>query len=46
MMFKYFCVVGTLHILEFVSEDTLGLEAFCFVAFSIAKENKPYTIGE
>jgi len=38
--------VGTLLISGFVSEDTLKLKASYRVAFAIAKENIPHTIGE
>jgi len=41
-----FRAVGTLPISGLVSEDTLGLEASYCVAFAIAKEKKPHTIGE
>jgi len=41
-----FRAVGTLPILGFVSEGTLGLEAAYCVAFAIAKGKKPHTIGE
>jgi len=37
---------GNLPISGFVSEDRLGLEASCHVAFEIVKEEKPHTIGE
>jgi len=40
-----FRAVGTLPIPGFVSEDTLGLEASCRIAFAMATENKPHTIG-
>jgi len=33
-----FRAVGTLRMLRFVSEDTLGLESSCRAAFAIAKE--------
>jgi len=41
-----FRAVGTLLTSWFVSEDTLGLEASCRVAFAIAKEKESHTIGE
>jgi len=41
-----FRAVETLPISGFVSEDTLGLQASCQVAFAITKEKKPHTIGE
>jgi len=40
-----FHAVGALPVSGFLSEDALGLEAFCRVAFAVAKE-KPRTDGE
>ena len=41
-----FRAAGTLPILGFCSEDKAGLEASYRVAYRIAKEKKPHTIGE
>ena len=41
-----FRAAGTLPKLEFCSEDKAGLEASYRVAYRIAKEKKPHTIGE
>jgi len=41
-----FRAVGTLPISGLVSEDTFGLEESYRVAFAIATEKKPHTIGE
>jgi len=41
-----FRAVGTLPISGFVSEDMLGLEASCRLAFGIANEKKPHATGE
>jgi len=39
--------VGTLPISEFISEDTIGLEASLCVAFAIKKkQKKPHAIWE
>jgi len=38
--------VGSMPVSGFVSEDVLGLEKSYRVAFAIAKEKKPHTIGE
>ena len=40
-----FRAVGSLPMSGFVSEDTLGLEASCCVAFAIAKDKDPHTTG-
>jgi len=40
-----FRAVGTLAIPGFVSEDMLGLEVSCRVAFAITKKKKPHAIG-